>query len=122
MYEFYNPNPKKKNTGDCAVRALSKALCTDWENAKILLDVYSLEEAEIETADVVWGKILYTHGFRDYKLPFCEDVCDLESFCRKHPKGTYVVKLSGHVVCVVDGVYYDSWDSGGEIPLYYWAR
>jgi hypothetical protein len=25
-------------------------------------------------------------------------------------------------VCAVDGFYYDSWDSGQEIPVYYWTR
>lgn len=24
--------------------------------------------------------------------------------------------------CVIDGVYYDSWDSGREVPLYYWQK
>ena len=30
MFSFYNPNPTGKNVGDCAVRALSKALGQDW--------------------------------------------------------------------------------------------
>lgn len=36
--------------------------------------------------------------------------------------GIYVLALQGHVVCVIDGVYYDSWDSGREVPLYYWQK
>lgn len=36
--------------------------------------------------------------------------------------GTYILALSGHVVTVVDGDWYDTWDSGGEIPIYYWVR
>ena len=27
-----------------------------------------------------------------------------------------------HVVCVEDGKYFDSWDSGNEIPLFYWEK
>ena len=33
MYEFYEPNPVSSNVGDCAVRAISKALDIDWEKA-----------------------------------------------------------------------------------------
>lgn len=36
--------------------------------------------------------------------------------------GRCVLAIDGHVVCVVDGFYFDSWDSCGEIPIYYWAR
>lgn len=32
------------------------------------------------------------------------------------------ILIDGHVVCVQDGYYYDSWDSGNEIPIYYWER
>lgn len=30
--------------------------------------------------------------------------------------------IDGHVVCVQDGFYWDTWDSGQEIPVYYWER
>ena len=28
----------------------------------------------------------------------------------------------GHVVAVEDGNYYDIWDSGDEVPTYYWMK
>lgn len=121
MYVFYNPNPKDKRTGDCAVRALSKALDMSWQEAKLLLDAYSMDEAEVETSDLVWGRILSEHGFVMQSL-YCNDGCTLEGFCQTHPKGVYVVKLPNHVVCVVDGCYHDSWDSGNEVPLYCWRK
>lgn len=121
MWIQYNPNPKEKNTGDCAVRAVSKALSIDWNKAKLLLDVYSMDEAEVETSDLVWGRILAENGFEMQAL-YCNDGCDLNGFCKHHPIGTYVVKLPNHVVCVVDGCYYDSWDSGREVPIYCWRK
>lgn len=117
----YNPNPKDKNTGDCAVRALAKALDVDWEKAKLLLDVYSMSEAEVETSDLVWGRILSENGFVMETL-YCNNGCTLSGFCESHPKGIYVVKLPNHVVCVEDGFYFDSWDSGNEVPLYCWRK
>ena len=121
MWEYYNPNPKAKNTGDCVVRALSKALNIDWEKAKLLLDAYSMDEAEVETSDLVWGRILAENGF-SMKAVLCRNGCDLNGFCRSHPVGVYVVKLPNHAVCVVDGRFYDSFDSGREKPIYCWEE
>ena len=46
-YVFYNPNPKNRRVGDCSVRAISKALGSDWQDAYIgwastLLDAWKL--------------------------------------------------------------------------------
>ena len=40
----------------------------------------------------------------------------------KGPKGTYVLGTGNHVVAVVNGDYYDMWDSGDEIPAYVWYK
>lgn len=36
-YIEYNPNPVGRRVGDCAVRAVARALDTDWESAYIML-------------------------------------------------------------------------------------
>ena len=33
MWVEYNPNPSGRRVGDCAVRAVAKALNVDWETA-----------------------------------------------------------------------------------------
>ena len=33
MWREYNPNPTGRKVEDCAVRAIAKALNTDWESA-----------------------------------------------------------------------------------------
>ena len=37
MFIYYNPNPTQRNVGDCAIRAISKALNVDWEEAFMLV-------------------------------------------------------------------------------------
>jgi hypothetical protein len=37
-------------------------------------------------------------------------------------KGVYVIGTGSHAVCVIDGDWYDSWDSGGEVCSYYWKK
>ena len=36
----------------------------------------------------------------------------VESFTKEHKAGTFFLKVANHVVSVVDGTYYDTWDSG----------
>ena len=46
-------------------------------------------------------------------------VFDYEQFAKDHPEGTYIVATGSHVVCVQDGDYYDTWDSGHDVPSYF---
>jgi hypothetical protein len=46
----------------------------------------------------------------------------VEDFCKDHPKGIYVLGTGTHALTVVDGNYIDVWDSGQEIPIYYFTK
>lgn len=118
LYRYYNPNPGR-NVGDCTVRALSKALQQDWEKIYVGLCLEGFICRDMPSANAVWGAYLRRHGFRRELAP--EDVTASE-FASGHPYGTYILALSGHVVCIRDCVLYDSWDSGNEIVLYFWER
>lgn len=119
----YNPNPQGKAVGDCAIRALCKALGMDWESVYTALTIEGFHRCDLLSANHVWGNYLYRNGFvRDLISDDCEACYTVEDFAREHPKGTYVLAISGHVVCVWDGDYYDSWDSGAEEPIYYWHK
>ena len=119
----YNPNPDGNNVGDCTVRAISKATGQDWESTYAALSLYGYIYHNMPTANSVWGAYLKRLGFKRYLVD--EHGCDkytVRDFCRDNPHGVFILAISGHVVCVVDGNYYDSWDSGAEIPVYYWMR
>ena len=125
MGEFvsYNPNPVGLKVGDCVVRALSKALGQKWEETYIDLCVEGCLRCDMPSANAVWGAYLRRKGFeRDIVPNSCPDCYTVEDFCADHPNGTYILALDGHVVSVVDGQYYDTWQSGSEVPIYYWHR
>ena len=125
MGEFvsYNPNPVGLKVGDCVVRALSKALGQDWEQTYIDLCVEGCLRCDMPSANAVWGAYLRRKGFeRDIVPNSCPDCYTVEDFCADHPNGTYILALDGHVVSVVDGQYFDTWQSGREVPIYYWHR
>lgn len=125
MGEFvsYNPNPVGLKVGDCVVRALSKALGQDWEQTYIDLCVEGCLRCDMPSANAVWGAYLRRKGFEREIIPnTCPDCYTVEDFCVDHPNGTYILALDGHVVSVVDGQYFDTWQSGREVPIYYWHR
>lgn len=125
MGEFvsYNPNPVGLKVGDCVVRALSKALGQDWEQTYIDLCVEGCLRCDMPSANAVWGAYLRRKGFEREIIPnTCPECYTVEDFCADHPNGTYILALDGHVVSVVDGQYYDTWQSGREVPIYYWHR
>lgn len=123
MYVYYNPNKAHRSVGDCAVRAVAKALDTDWETAYAKIIVTGFRMGDMPSSDAVWGSVLRQNGFIRETIPnTCPNCYDAEQFCEDHPTGTYVLGFGGHVATVVDGVLYDSWDSSKEIPMYYWRR
>ena len=123
MYREYNPNPRKARVGDCAIRAICKVTGMCWEGVYTGLYLVGFELCDMPSANHVWGAYLRRLGFRRHMLPdTCPDCYTVADFCAEHPRGNYVLAISGHVVAVVDGDYYDTWDSGNEIPVYYWEK
>lgn len=123
MFEKYNPNPLHKSVGDCTVRAISKAMGQTWEETYTALCLQGLMLCDMPSANAVWGAYLKSNGFKRQMLhDNCPDCYSVNDFALEHPRGTFILALSGHVVCVQDGVLFDSWDSGGEIPLYFWFK
>ncbi len=80
-------------------------------------------DGDLPNANACWGAYLRKLGYRRHIVPdTCPDCYTVADFAVERPVGTYILALSGHVVCVQDGVIFDSWDSGGEVPLYYWEK
>lgn len=122
-WKMYNPNPAGRHVGDCTVRAISKAVGSDWEQIYIALALQGYLLNDMPSANHVWGAYLKSQGWRRHLIPdTCPDCYTVEDFCKDHPNGTYLLAISGHVVTVKDGCYWDTWDSGKEIPIYYWQK
>lgn len=123
MWKLYNPNPVNRVVGDCAIRAVAKALNTDWETAYAMVTLNGFLMGDMPSSDSVWGAVLRQNGFVRSVIPeTCPDFYTAEDFCREHPIGTYVLGFGGHTATVVDGVLYDAWNSSNEIPQYFWSR
>lgn len=123
MWIKYNANPVANRVEDCAIRAVAVALDISWEYAFDLIAKNAKEMGNVMHSNAVFGSVLRQHGFKRFIVPnSCPDCYSLIDFCMDNPEGVYVVGLDSHVVAVVDGNYIDTWDSGNEIPIYYWKE
>ena len=123
-YSYYQPNPAGKSVGDCTVRAISKALGQTWEETYAGPALEGFKRRDPPNADDVWSHYLKDRGFRRHWIPDnCPDCYTINRFAEDHPRGTFILSMPGqHVVTVVDGIIYDSFDSGENVPSYYWTK
>lgn len=123
MWIEYNPNPAQPRAGDCSVRAIAKALDLDWESAYAKIAINGFLMGDVISSNAVWGSVLRQNGFVREIIPnTCPDCYTLADFARDHPVGTFVVAMPSHVATVVSGNVFDSWDSTGLTPLYFWRK
>lgn len=122
-YINYNPNPARKLVGDCVIRAISKSLNKDWEDTYLDIVMLGYAMHDMPSSNDVWGNYLSRHGFRRYVIPdTCPECYTVEQFCQDNPTLTGILATGTHVIAVSAGNYYDTWDSGQEIPIYYWRK
>ena len=123
MHVKYNPNPEGNRTIDCTVRAITKLTGKAWDNVYIQLSLHGLVLGDMPNKNYVWGSFLKSEGYKRYIIPNdCPDCYTVSQFADEHPEGSYLLATDGHVVTVYNGDYYDTWDSGNEVPLYYWTK
>lgn len=121
MWQYTNLNPAKKNVGDCVVRAICLATGKTWLSVYDDICLVGRQEYDMPNADVVWGRYLHKLGFEPFILPNrCPQCVTIKQFCQMFPRGTFIIGTGSHAVAVVDGDYYDSWDSGDQIASYFW--
>lgn len=120
-FRYLNVNPDKNLAPDCTIRAITVLTGLTWE------EVYDGVCAEgklmhnMPSSNAVWSSYLLKLGYKRTPMPnTCPDCYTVDDFCHEHQTGKYLLALFEHVVAVVDGYYYDTWDSGRKVVLYYW--
>lgn len=121
-YEHYNANPFNNLSSDCTVRAISLLTNETWDDIYIDLSLQGFLMKAMPVENKVWGSYLYQLGYTKSVWSdkgFCPTVME---FTKNHPVGRFLLCTGTHVVPLVDGKYYDTWDSGDEIVDYYWKK
>jgi hypothetical protein len=121
MWIRCNPNPLGKQTGDCVIRAVAVATDQSWRET--YRDLCRMGEimADLPNSNAVWGAYLKRRGAEQFLLQeSCPECITVRAFCDRYPEGTYVIGTGDHAVAVIDGNYYDSFDSGSATPTIFW--
>ena len=122
-WQVYQPNPSQLVTGDCTVRAICAVTGLSWETAHTALCALARDMSDMPAENRVWWAFLRGIGFRRFQLPdTCPDCYTVRDFAKDHPRGKYVLGPMNHAVAVIDGDYWDAWDSGNTVPLYFFEE
>lgn len=130
VIEFFNPHPKGKFVGDCVKRALVKGLEIEYtEVSKLLLEISRPLNAPIRERNrmlgynyyheyefshsSVWKPVLEGHGYETIPVLGFYTVAEMALKLKKY--SNVIVTTNSHMVCIRDGVIYDSWDSRNRI-------
>ena len=123
IYQNYNPNPAGNLVGDCVIRAIVKATGKTWDQVFIELSNVAHELKDMPSSNYVWATYLKRLGFHRYIIPdTCPDCYTVKDFAIDHPYGIYILGTGTHAVTIKDGQYHDAWNSGSEVPIYYFER
>lgn len=119
----YNEHPYNDSIDDCVLRAIAKFFNITWDEAylMVMMQGYDMKKYPTNRNDV-WGTMLHEMGCDFYYVPnMCPMCITVEKFANDHPRGRYILGTTTHAVAVIDGIYYDTWDSGQEYPVYYFT-
>ena len=125
LNKYYNPNPTKKEVGDCVVRALCKAEELDWDTVYKELCSIGFELKVMPNGKTAYEEYLKRHGFtrtpisnkKGSKRPTVNEMAKTS----KDGKA-YVCDVANHLVTVKNGAIWDLWDSGDKSLYAYWSK
>lgn len=114
----YNPNPKERNIGDCTLRSYCAAFGISWDKAFDIASKVAKENSSMiqYVADKVLVEEFNCVVDEKYnkKTVKSKDRIKVNEFALSHPYGTYILHVPKHQVTVINGEYWDSWDSGDK--------
>ena len=125
---FHNANPKNKFTSDCVIRAISTATKTEYN--QVLRELVELQcNLGYDISDKkLFSKYLEQRGWKKQKQPRKKDntkytgkqFCKLISKKKEFPP--YIIANIGghHIVAIVYGRIFDTWDSSEGCIGNYW--
>lgn len=124
-YKQYNANSRNNFSEDCVKRAITLALGMDYDDVSKQLNKIKRDiNADAYNVPSVFNRFLKDRGLSFKSVP---ERISVEEFCEDHPDGTYLLLtgskrtavrgISNHMLCVIDGDVYDSWDSTKEIVI-----
>lgn len=123
-YRYFNENPLKKETSDCAIRAIATATEQSWDDVYNELCKLGFELKTIPNAKEVWEKFVTMKGFVRYPISNKKGSTrpTVLEFTKNHKQGIYILQVANHLTVCKNGIYYDLWDCGQKCLYSYWIK
>ena len=117
-YKFLNLNPLGKREQDCVCRAISLALEEDYyviqNKLSLVGDLFDCDKLCLCCYKFLLDEVYNLNRIEEYQGFMIQD------FIADNPKGTYLIRIEGHLTCVVDGKVYDTWNCLDKIIDVIW--
>lgn len=135
VFHFYNANPHNRFTTDCVIRAISTATKIPYNT--VLMEMADLQcKTGFDISDkTLIEKYLKGKGWVKHKQPRKNDntkytgvefCAELQNFNMDFPESMgarYIANLGGgHIVAIVNGQVWDTWDSTDGCIGNYWTK
>lgn len=114
---YYNVNPIGERIEDCVCRAITLATGLPYEVIEEKL-YYTGKLLDCEKLCVCCYKHLIENVF-NYRRVNCDDMT-LGEFADLHPHGIYLVRMNGHISCIIDNDCFDIFDCRSKILTDAW--
>ena len=115
MYKYYNANPFGRNVNDCTVRAISLATGKSWNETYKELSDFARHQG------ITFSEVEFINEYLAERYErFCpeNEIVKLQDFLDLKLPGRWLITMSGHITCVIDGVCYDTFDPSNR---YIWC-
>lgn len=109
MYQYHNANPRERHVNDCTVRAISLATDQSWDTTYRELSYYAQLQC-IMPDDVTYIDDYLESNFERIYICKKNSRMTVGEFAEHCPTGIFLITMSGHITCVIDGVIYDTFD------------
>lgn len=109
MFKYYNANPLGRQVNDCTVRAISLAIGKSWDYTYRMLSEYAQNQC-IMPDDVTYIDEFLSYNFNKVYANKRTDKMTVQDFVETHPYGTFLITMSGHITCCINGCIYDTFN------------
>jgi hypothetical protein len=107
-FKYLNVSPDNEQKNDCVTRAITLACGISYSEArKKLYHTSKLLDCESKLCPTCYGfAIQQVLG----GVPKNCEGMSVREFADRNPKGIYLIRIQGHLTCLIDGVCYDTWN------------
>lgn len=117
-WQFLNLQPLGRLEEDCVTRAISLATGEDYTTIQDKL-YYIGKLFECEQLCVCCYKHLLDYVYNCTRIEAVQGMT-INEFLKTFPHGVYLIRVSGHLTCVIDGEIIDTWNCADKIVDIVW--